>query len=440
MKKPCLFWVLVVATFPLFAETVLSGDFFINNGTYFDSPFHESVNTTGLTFYPTLEFYGDTIEFSATGSIDTRTEEALRWGLVELYFTWYFSDYATMTAGRISESISASRFFTPFSFNTSSNPMQIMESPHGFQASGRDQLSLSFFWQDWFARLSVMPFTYVPALADIGSVWFPEEALPQELQSPFSEDTYIHIEEIYYTETVIPETDLTQFSYLGLVGGNLFSVDISLLFFYGFPQHPLIVPSVFLKDGWGADYDIQLSPEYDLQYGPGFALDWAWEGLRLYGEGYWNLHKPVLVSEIESSGKQIKSGIGIANVIELTAGALYDLYFPQASLHFSSEFRTSIFINTPNKYTTGMFTTLWVNSATARLFEGRLQMSIGLVNDFNEDADRNGGALLSDIVFAPEYNMSFYLTYPFIFGGVEDYGFGMYTDVYELTLGMRMSF
>jgi hypothetical protein len=237
------------------------------------------------------------------------------------------------------------------------------------------------------------------------SPWFYGKDIPQSIFHPIF-GTEIFLGRLYYAEEATPSYDFSQVSFSPELGGTLWGVDFSILYYYGF-DNDLLLEAEFENHDTDP-YDIKLTPLYRKIHALGLNLATNISALRMWGDAAFTFNKPFLANIV--SWSKPTTPVVDSSLVEYTLGCSYE--FPFLDLKAFAEFRNSHLINPSEYIVEPALRSVVATALSIAFFQGRLSAYALFAYSI---AEPSGTAVLR-ISFTPFTELTVRLLAPVFFG------------------------
>lgn len=403
-----------------------------------------------LAFSPVMSAAGDTFELELAAEIRYAFEsETIEADLIRARLFFPVSDAFTVTLGKLEYRPGFGEFSSPSSFFSSYSPERFLES--GLSALGKAQelLQARFFLGSWFFGLTAAPFRMKKPALDPGSPWFPERGVPKVISIPVPTDEEridILLDGISYEEPD-PTHGLSDVSWGAELGGYLFGLDLSLLYYHGWDNSPLYLLRIPFTDFYtDRTFSLVFVPNYSIGHAFGLDLAASAGAFRFWLDSAFTPEKPFNSNRITLRDDGYAPGLSqsgeagtffeIATVklpyLDLVAGGSWNVPLPGTIL--TAEYRRG-FIFAAEAPAPPILSHSLIVHARKCFLEDRLTLDAAALRSFVDES----GALLFALSFSPNEHLQLSAYAP-VFLGAPFTELGQYRDTATVRTAIALKF
>jgi hypothetical protein len=375
------------------------------------------------TLTPRLSIWSDIYEFSGAGSVDFESfSGALDFTLKEFKLVINPLDFMSLKLGYFNYLPGTAQFLSTTNFFSRIDYERLLAGTVEESIVPTTIVQTGFFFLDFYLLLTVSPFRADMILPATDSPWFYGKDIPESIIEPlFGQE--IFLEELYYSEEDQPPYDFSQISYSPELGGTLWGVDFSLLYYYGYDNSPL-VQAYFRQMGVTDPYDIELVPVYRKIHALGLNLATNFSALRLWADAAYTFSKSFLANKV---GYGRNTPVVESPHISYALGSSYEFAFPD--LLMLAEVKNSHIIDDNETIIDPVLSSAIITAAQLSLFDYRLATHASLIYS---PADPSVAAVCK-LSFTPFADFAVQLLAPFFFGP-SDTELGQYSGNYFVSV------
>ena len=284
MKKRLFYLYFIVMTFSLNAEVILSGKAGAQAGFFMDlSAFLDSPQKAEFYLYPALQAYGDRYEFYSQAAIQMNDLKNIPGIFIgEFNFSLFLGDYLKFNLGKFQYQPGMANLNGPLSFFQTVEYDRLLEGRTNSANFPTGLLQGTLFLGDFFIKATGQfirnPFSFVKPK----SVWFPRNQFPDSIQVSFPSPRILPLKEIIIEETNIG-FNIFDFSASLELGGTFSSMDVSLLYYYGYNNSPMFLVTPQFPNGL-VDFNLDLKPVFPKNHALGVSLSYSADPLLFYSD------------------------------------------------------------------------------------------------------------------------------------------------------------
>lgn len=378
---------------------------------------------------PTVTALGDLFEFTATvTAAHAHPDGPLSVRLDALETVVYPTDFASLAVGRFDYQPGYAQLLSNSNVYTRTDVSALL-SGDVFESTVPAPLGqFRFFLGDFYALATGTALVLQPVLPAIDSPWFPDASVPQSIQLlPHLDPVALESVEYADLEPVVPLTR-ERISYSVEVGGYLGGLELSLMWYNGWDNTPLLQGELELTS-LTDPYSITLRPVYRKRTSIAANARLQWGRVVLVTDNAYTFYRLLATNELDSA--RLTTGLTEAPYLEHTAGATVDLPW---NLSLLLEYRLSKAF-TDVSYVPPSLHRAGVALLRADLLDRRLGLTVGSLVTYEEWSAGLVGRIAWALSDALEIDLS-----ATAFVGEAQSELGQYSGLVPLSAALRWRF
>ncbi|MFW5786024.1 MAG: hypothetical protein ACOCYC_02160 [bacterium] len=384
----------------------------------------------GLRFAPEVTAETDRFSFTGRVSIAGDVEETVpRIRLEALDLSIFPTTWSTIRVGRFRYLPGTASFISPTNYFLTTDYEALLTWSAAAALQPRDLLQGTVFVDRYFATATVAPGVTKYPLPEPSSPWFPTGDVPQQLSLRIPPGARMELDQIHVEDLVVP-TSVSDVSTSIEVGASFRWFDLSLFYFHGQNNTPVLQSELDFPQGLFENYEVRIHPQVTFVDAFGLAATGVCDRVRMFLDLSYSLNEVFNTERLTVDN--FTTELAETPWIEGTVGASYRFSMPELLL--SVEYHRGYAFGEVERIVTPVLSSALAVDARLQLLDRTLRIQVTGLLSFQDYS----WALVPAVTYAPTAAMDISLRAPQFFG--EETGeLGQFSDNYlvGLTLGWR---